>query len=123
MGDVPVIAEGLFSFQIGGSERVGIDLALEFKRRGYEVVCFAFQDSDGPMRTELERSGVRCLDMNYGNFKGPLRWIRYQWHFWRMLRRERVRALHVHHRPRCDRGCAAAGWRGGAIAGHIQPRA
>ena len=97
MGDVPVIAEGLFSFQIGGSERVGIDLALEFKRRGYEVVCFAFQDSDGPMRTELERSGVRCLDMNYDNFKGPLRWIRYQWHFWRMLRRERVRALHVHH--------------------------
>ncbi len=97
MDDVPVIAEGLFSFQIGGSERVGIDLALEFKRRGYEVVCFAFQDSDGPMRTELERSGVRCLDMNYGNFRGPLRWIRYQWHFWRMLRRERIRALHVHH--------------------------
>ena len=27
----PVIAEGLFSYQIGGSERVGIDLALEFR--------------------------------------------------------------------------------------------
>jgi glycosyltransferase involved in cell wall biosynthesis len=95
--DAPVIAEGLFSFQIGGSERVAINLALEFKRRGYQVVCFAFQDSDGPMRAELERSGIRCLDMNYGNFRGPLRWLRYQWHLWRMLRRERVRALHVHH--------------------------
>jgi glycosyltransferase involved in cell wall biosynthesis len=97
MHDVPVIAEGLFSFQIGGSERVGIDLALEFKRRGYPVVCFAFHDSDGPMRVELERNGIRCLDMNYGRFRGPLRWLRYQWHLWRMLRRERVRALHLHH--------------------------
>lgn len=97
MHDVPVIAEGLFSFQIGGSERVGIDLALEFKRRGYAVVCFAFHDSDGPMRVELERGGIRCLDMNYGNFRGPLRWLRYQWHLWRMLRKERVRALHLHH--------------------------
>jgi glycosyltransferase involved in cell wall biosynthesis len=97
MNDVPVIAEGLFSFQIGGSERVSIDLALEFKRRGYQVVCFAFHDSDGPMREELERSGIRCLDMNHAKFKGPLRWLRYQWHLWRMLRRERVRALHMHH--------------------------
>jgi glycosyltransferase involved in cell wall biosynthesis len=97
MHDAPVIAEGLFSFQIGGSERVSIDLALEFKRRGYQVVCFAFHDSDGPMRAELERSGIRCLDMNHGNFKGPLRWPRYQWHLWRMLRTERVRALHLHH--------------------------
>jgi glycosyltransferase involved in cell wall biosynthesis len=97
MDDVPVIAEGLFSFQIGGSERVGIDLAREFKHRGYEVVCFAFQDTDGPMRAELEKSGVRCLDMNYDNFRGRFRWIRYQWHFWRMLRRERISALHVHH--------------------------
>lgn len=97
MSDLPVIAEGLFSYQIGGSERVGVDLAIEFKGRGHEVVCFAFQDSHGPMRTELERSGIRCLDMNYGNFRGPLRWIRYQWHVWRMLRKEGVRALHVHH--------------------------
>jgi len=97
MHDVPVIAEGLYSFQIGGSERVGIDLALEFKRRGYSVVCFAFHDSDGPMRVDLERGGIRCLDMHYGKFKGPLRWLRYQWHLWRMLRRERVRALHLHH--------------------------
>lgn len=97
MPDVPLIAEGLFSFRIGGSERVGIDLALEFKRRGYSVVCFAFHDSDGPLRLELERGGIRCLDMNYGKFPGPLRWFRYQWHLWRMLRRERIRALHVHH--------------------------
>jgi glycosyltransferase involved in cell wall biosynthesis len=95
--DTPVIAEGLFSYQIGGSERVGVDLALEFRRRGYRVVCFAFYDSDGPMRVELEKSGVRCLDMNYEKLSGVLRRVIYQWRFWRMLRRERVCALHVHH--------------------------
>jgi glycosyltransferase involved in cell wall biosynthesis len=92
-----VIAEGLFSYQIGGSERVGVDLALEFARRGYKVVCFAFYDSDGPMRAELEKAGIRCLDMNYERFNGISRRVSYQWHFWRMLRAERISALHVHH--------------------------
>jgi glycosyltransferase involved in cell wall biosynthesis len=93
----PVIAEGLFSYQIGGSERVGVDLALEFSRRGYEVICFAFYDSDGPMRAELEMAGIRCLDMNYERLDGISRRVAYQWKFLRMLRAERVSALHVHH--------------------------
>src|ERR1700733_8286140 len=97
MGAAPTIAEGLFTFRIGGSERVGIDLALEFKRRGYQVVCFAFHDSDGPMRPELELAGIRCVDLNVEKFRGPLRHPLYFWKFWRMLRKERVRALHVHH--------------------------
>jgi glycosyltransferase involved in cell wall biosynthesis len=97
MSDVPVIAAGLFSYQFGGSERVGVDLALEFKRRGFQVVCFAFHDSDGPMRVELERAGIRCLDLNYQKFRGILRHVLYFWKFWRMLRKERIRALHVHH--------------------------
>jgi L-malate glycosyltransferase len=94
---LPVIAEGLYSYQIGGSERVGADLALEFQRRGYQVICFAFRDSQGPLRTELESAGIRCLDVNYENVRGVLRLLRYWWSFWRMLRRERISALHVHH--------------------------
>ena len=61
----PLIAVGLFSYQVGGSERVGADVALECMRRGYRVLCFAFYDSDGPIRRELEGQGVECLDMNY----------------------------------------------------------
>src|SRR6476660_967617 len=93
----PVIAEGLFSYQIGGSERVGVDLALEFSRRGYQVLCFAFYDSDGPMRAELEEAGIRCRDMNYEKLRGISKRIIYQWRFLQMLRAERVSALHVHH--------------------------
>jgi glycosyltransferase involved in cell wall biosynthesis len=92
-----VIAEGLFSYQIGGSERVGVDLALEFARRGHQVVCFAFYDSQGPMRRELERADIRCLDLNYERFRGLWRRLAYQREFWAVLRRERVDALHVHH--------------------------
>jgi hypothetical protein len=44
--EAPTIAEGLFSYEFGGSERVGVDLALEFKRRGYQVVCFALHGSE-----------------------------------------------------------------------------
>jgi glycosyltransferase involved in cell wall biosynthesis len=97
MRTVPVIAEGLFTFQIGGSERVSADLAVEFKRRGYQVVCFAFHDADGPMRAQLEDCGIRCLDMNYDSFRGVWRRVLYLWKFWRMLRKERISALHVHH--------------------------
>src|ERR1700722_2035431 len=97
MSEVPVVAVGLFSYQFGGSERVGVDLALEFKRRGYQVVCLAFHDSDGPMRVELERAGIRCLDFNFDKFRGIHRRALYFWKFWRMLRKERIRALHMHH--------------------------
>jgi glycosyltransferase involved in cell wall biosynthesis len=97
MSESPVIAEGLYSYQFGGSERVAVDLAVEFKRRGYQVVCFALHDSDGPMRAELERAGIRCLDLNYEKFRGIFRRLLYYWKFWRMLRKERIRALHVHH--------------------------
>jgi glycosyltransferase involved in cell wall biosynthesis len=95
--ETPTIAEGLFSYEFGGSERVGVDLALQFKRRGYRVVCFALHGSDGPMRAELEGAGIRCLDLNYQMFRGRLRRLRYYWKLWRTLRAERVRALHVHH--------------------------
>ena len=99
MHEPPVIGIGFYSFEFGGSERVGADLAYEFKERGYRVVCFAFHSSDGPIRRELERSGIRCLDMNYDRIRthGVAKRIEYWWRFWRMLREERIDALHVHH--------------------------
>ena len=97
MSDVPIVAEGIYSYQFGGSERVGVDLALEFKRRGYQVVCFALHDSEGPMRVELERAGIRCVDLNYEKYRGIFRRVHFYWSAWRMLRKERIRALHLHH--------------------------
>jgi glycosyltransferase involved in cell wall biosynthesis len=97
VGTTATIAEGLFSYQFGGSERVGVDLARAFSQRGYRVVCFAFHDSDGPMRTELESAGIACLDLSYHKYRGILRRLKYYFRFWQMLRREHVDVLHVHH--------------------------
>lgn len=97
MSDAPLIAEGLYSYQIGGSERIGVELAIELKRRGYRVVCFAFYDSDGPMRRVAEAAGIRCLDFNYLSRRRGIRRLTYQVALWKMLRHERVHALHVHH--------------------------
>jgi glycosyltransferase involved in cell wall biosynthesis len=95
--DAPLIAEGLYSFQIGGSERVGVNLAIEFERRGYRTLCFAFYDSDGPMRAVAEAAGIRCIDFNYLRRTCGVRRLTYQAAFFRLLQHERVAALHVHH--------------------------
>ena len=97
MSEAPLIAEGLYSYQIGGSERVGVDLATEFARRGYRVMCLAFYDSEGPMRTLAESAGIRCLDFNYLKRRWGIRRLTYQVALWNLFRRERVHALHVHH--------------------------
>jgi glycosyltransferase involved in cell wall biosynthesis len=92
-----IVAHGLFSFQIGGSERVGADLALEIARRGHETHCFAFYDTDGPIRAELEGAGIRCHDLDYKTRPRLTRRFSYQWEFYRFLRRHSIDALVVHH--------------------------
>jgi len=94
---VPVIAEGLFSYDIGGSERLGATLAREFKARGYNVLCFAVYGSHGPIRVELESQGIECLDLN--SVKRP-RWVRrvtYPLAVARVLHARHVDIVHLHH--------------------------
>jgi glycosyltransferase involved in cell wall biosynthesis len=93
----PLIAIGLFSYQIGGSERIGADVAIECMRRGYRVLCFALYDSAGPMRDELEASGVECLDMSYLSRLRFVRRFTYQLALFRFFRRRNVHVVHIHH--------------------------
>jgi len=95
--EAPLIAEGVFSFQVGGSERVGADVALECVRRGYRVLCFAFYDSGGPLRRELEAGGVECVDLSYLSRLRYVRRFTYQFALFRFFRRRKVRAVHIHH--------------------------
>jgi glycosyltransferase involved in cell wall biosynthesis len=93
----PVIAHGLFSYQIGGSERIGADLAIGMARRGYEVVCFAMYDSAGPFLDELQQAGVRTVDLDYTRRPRYLRRLSYQFEFLRFLQQYQVDSLIVHH--------------------------
>ena len=91
------IAHGLYSYQIGGSERIGADLAMEMKRQGHEVVCFAFYDQAGPIREELESAGIDCVNLDYTARPRPIRRITYPVEFFQFLVRCNVRGLVVHH--------------------------
>jgi glycosyltransferase involved in cell wall biosynthesis len=93
----PLIAQGLYSFRIGGSERVGAQLSIEYARRGYRVVCFAFHGSTGPFRDYLESHGIECVDLNYLTRTRATRRLTYQFELYRFFRHRNVRAIHVQH--------------------------
>ena len=106
--DAPTIAEGLFSFELGGSERVGADVAMECVRRGYRVVAFAFYGSQGPVRDQLEANGVQCFDLNYLARRRFIRRLTHQQAMFRFLRDRRVHTVHIHHCTSLILGALAA---------------
>ena len=108
----PVLVEGLFSFELGGSERVGADVALECVRRGYRVLSFAFYGSDGPVRRELEAGGVECHDLNYLSRTRFIRRFTYQHALFRFLRSCKAHAIHIHHCTSLILGALPARWAG-----------
>ena len=95
--DRPIIAQGLYSFRMGGSERVGAQLCIEYAARGYRVMCFAFHGSTGPFRDHLESHGVECFDLDYLARPPVVRRVSYPFELYRFFRSRRVRALHVQH--------------------------
>lgn len=95
--DAPVIAQGLYSFRTGGSERVGAQLCIEYAARGYRVVCFAFHGSKGPFRDYLESRGIECVDLDYLGRRPVIRRFTYPFELYRFFRSRRIRALHVQH--------------------------
>ena len=93
----PVIAQGLYSFRTGGSERIGAQLCIEYAARGYRVVCFAFHGTTGPFRDHLESHGIECVDLNYLARAPVVRRATYPFELYRFFQSRRVRALHVQH--------------------------
>ena len=73
----PVIAEILYSFKLGGSERLGALLARQFRSRGYHVVVASMYDASGPVQDELDADGIPALGYDY---TGRSRWKRWGLH-------------------------------------------
>jgi len=92
----PLVVEGLYSFQIGGSERLGAELALAFTARGYRVAVVSFYDAAGPMRDLLEARGVRCVGFDFhGRRRIGRPWL--QWRMYGWFASERPHAVHFQH--------------------------
>jgi L-malate glycosyltransferase len=93
----PTIVEALYSYEIGGGERIATDIALGFARRGYRVLCFGMYGNDGPLRAELEQAGLRCHGLSYVDRPRLLRRFTYPLELANFFRQQRVAGLHMHY--------------------------
>src|SRR5688572_6907786 len=107
MTAVPAIAEVLYSFKLGGSERLAALLARQFRARGYRVVTASMYDASGPVRDEIEASGIPALGFDYTGRSRFRRW-RMPSELTRMFQRENVVAAHLHHGLSAIRAAKAA---------------
>jgi glycosyltransferase involved in cell wall biosynthesis len=59
----PRILEVLYSFRVGGSEVVGLELAHQLARGGAEVFCTAIDGMAGPLRERCGELGLDVVDL------------------------------------------------------------
>lgn len=109
----PLIVEGLYSFQIGGSERLGALLCRQFVARGYRAAALSVFDVSGPIREDLESSGIPCWGLG-AERRSRFGKLRLRWDIERLLRHVHPDVLHLHHGVtmiRAARGARRAGVR------------
>lgn len=92
----PRILEVLFSFRVGGSEVVALELAHQLARGGADVMCTALDGMTGPLRNRCVELGLGVEDLGL-----PLRSVLgrngMSLRLTRRLRALRLDAVHFHH--------------------------
>lgn len=92
----PRILEVLYSFRVGGSEVVGLELAHQLAHAGADVMCTAVQGLDGPLREHCARLGLAVVDLGFP-VRGPLERNGFSLALARRLRELRLDAIHLQH--------------------------
>ena len=92
------ICEVLYSYEIGGSERLGQRLALSLSKAGHEVTTCATRYDYGVISQELVSAGIPCLALNR-DFRPRISRVWDIWTLYRWFTKHRVDLLHVHHAP------------------------
>jgi len=89
----PGVTELIYSFQTGGSERIGVEIARYIRERGRDVSVCATHGGAGPASALLDEAGIPWLaaDTSGGNR------IRRATMLFSHFRRTRCDVLHVHH--------------------------
>ena len=95
MSRCPRLLEVLYSFETGGSERIGSVLAEGLTARNWHVIVAATHSSDGPMRAALVAAGLDChgLDIEHRGRFGR------RWAIFRLCRHLKPDVLHAQHIP------------------------
>ena len=90
------VLEVLFSFRVGGSEVVGIELAKHLADKGTEVLCTAIDGMDGPLRSRCAEYGLEVIDLGMP-MSGMLARNGFSWRLVEKLRALRLDAIHLQH--------------------------
>jgi glycosyltransferase involved in cell wall biosynthesis len=92
----PRILEVLFSFRVGGSELVGLDLARQLVESGAEVYCAAIDAGPGPLRERCAQYGIRVVDLRIPT-RNPLTRNGFSIALARRLKELQLDAVHLQH--------------------------
>jgi glycosyltransferase involved in cell wall biosynthesis len=57
------VLEVLYSFRVGGSELVGLDIAKQLVEGGAEVYCAAIDAAPGPLHEQCKQYGIQVVDL------------------------------------------------------------
>jgi glycosyltransferase involved in cell wall biosynthesis len=92
----PRILEVLYSFRVGGSELVGLDVARQLVESGAEVYCAAIDAGPGPLRERCAHYGIRVVDLHIST-RNPLTRNGLSVALTRRLKELRLDAVHFQH--------------------------
>ena len=92
----PRILEVLYSFRVGGSELVGLDVARQLVESGAEVYCAAVDANPGPLRERCLQYGIQVVDLHIPT-RNPLTRNGLSLTLSRRLKDLRLDAIHLQH--------------------------
>lgn len=92
----PRILEVLFSYGIGGSQLLGLELATKLREEGIEVFCAALDSTPGPVLGLCREYGVPVVDLAVP-WSHPLGRNGFSLSLIAQLRRLRLDAIHLQH--------------------------
>ena len=92
----PRILEVLYSYEIGGSQLVGLELARQLREDGAEVFCAALDSTPGPILERLSQYGLPVVELAVPR-QHPLGRNGLSWGLMRRLRDLRVDSIHLQH--------------------------
>jgi glycosyltransferase involved in cell wall biosynthesis len=88
------VLELIYSFDIGGSERLAVSLAAELLKSGIRASICAAYGGEGPIAKQAEADGVDTFTLHAE--RGPRMAM---WRLWRLLKKYDVDVIHAHHVP------------------------
>jgi glycosyltransferase involved in cell wall biosynthesis len=90
------VLEVMFSFRIGGSELMGLELASQLAAEGVDVMCTALDGMQGPLVQRCLDAGVRVVDLGLPR-RGLLSRNGVSLDLARRLRELKLDAIHLQH--------------------------